>query len=225
MKQKTFIFGIGALGKLLFYHLQSEGHAPVAFVVDDAYCDCERYCDRPVVPYSRALDIFPAADYAAYVAIGYSGMNIVRQDVSRRLLRAGYSLPNYIHPSVIAAIDLSRDMGVGNLIFLQTNLDAYTQIGDGNIFYPDTMIGHDVKLGSYNFFSGRSSLAGDLIVGDRCFFGLNCTVKNGVRIADRCLIGAAAYVARDLESGSVLVPPRSVLLESDSEELIKKVMK
>lgn len=224
MKQKSFIFGIGALGKLLFYHLQRAEDAPVAFVVDDAYCDRQQYCNRPVVPYSKALDIFPAADHVAYVAIGYCGMNGVREEVICRLLSEGYRLPNYIHPAAIMEIDPNKDMGVGNLIFLQTNVDAYTQIGNGNIFYPSTMIGHDVKLGNYNFFSGRSSLAGDIIVGDRCFFGLNCTVKNGVRLEDRCLIGAAAYVAKSLKSGSVLVPSRSVLLDSDSEEIIKKVM-
>lgn len=221
MKKEVFIFGIGALGKLLFAYLQDEGITPAAFVVDDPYCHGEKYFDIPVVPYSKMSELLPAEEYAAYVAVGYGRMNAVRRDVSCRLLRAGYDLPNYIHPS---AIDLSVDKGVGNLIFPGTILDAYARIGDGNIFYPCTTVAHDAELGSYNFFAPRAALAGDVTVGDRCFLGLNCSVKNGVRIGDRCLIGASAYAAHDLEAGSVLVPSRSVLLEADSEEMIKKVM-
>lgn len=221
MKKKTFIFGIGPLGKLLLYYLRREGRTPAAFVIDDAYCDREAYCDIPVVPYSKILEDLPAEEYAAYVAIGYGGMNAARRDVSRRLLQAGYSLPNYIHP---AAIDFTENMGVGNLIFPGTILDAYTEIGDGNIFYPGSMIAHDVKLGNYYFFAPRAVLAGGIMVGDQCFFGLNCSVKNGIRIEDRCLLGASAYAAHDLKKGSVLVPAQSILLGSDSEATIKKVM-
>jgi len=50
LKRKTFIFGAAALGKVLFYYLKDEGHAPDAFVVDDAYCDCGQFCNVPVVP-------------------------------------------------------------------------------------------------------------------------------------------------------------------------------
>lgn len=221
MYQKTFIFGITALGKILFYHLRNEGHPPDAFVLDDAFCDCSAFSGMPVIPYSQTAKYLPPEDYAAYVAIGYTGMNAARKAVSRRLVSAGYCLPNYIHPSVI---NYSAEMGMGNLIFPGVILDVDTRIGDGNIFYPGAMISHDVKLGSYNFFAPRAALAGDITAGDRCFFGLNCSVRNNVRIGDCCLLGASAYAAHDLKRGSVLVPSRSVLLEKDSEEMIKKVM-
>ena len=209
---------------MLFYHLKNEGNTPEAFVLDDIYCNCDRFCGIPLVPYSRISELFPAADYEAYVAIGYSEMNEVRKNITERLLSDGYSLPNYIHPSVI---NDSAIIGIGNLIFAGSIIDLHTQIGNGNIFYPGVMVSHDVKIGNYNFFASRSVLAGNIIIKNQCFFGLNCSVKNGIKIGDSCLAGASAYVSRNLKDGDVLLPPKSILLEKEngSKEMIKLVMR
>lgn len=222
--KKTFIFGCSSLGEMLFYHLKNEGHMPEAFVLDDAYCNCDQFCGIPLIPYSKISKLLPAVDYEAYVAIGYSEMNEVRKNVTERLLAGGYSLPNYIHPSVI---NDSTAIGTGNLIFAGSIIDLYTEIGNSNIFYPGVMVSHDVKIGDYNFFASRSVLAGNIIIENQCFLGLNCSVKNSVKIGNNCLVGASAYVSRNLKDNSVLLPPKSVLLEKEngSKEMIKLVMK
>ena len=222
MADKTFIFGAGALAKVLLCYLQQEGKAPEGFVVDDAWCREESFCGLPLVPFSRVRETFPPAEYGAYVAVGYGKMNAGRRDAFLRLRELGYRMPNYLHASVLNAC---ASMGEGNLVFPGVILDAGSEIGDGNVFYPAALLAHDSWIGSFNFFAPRSALAGDITVGDRCFFGLNCSVKNGLRIGDRCLIGAGAYAAANLPEGSVLAAPRSVLLEKDSETIIEKVMK
>lgn len=221
MCRKSFIFGASTLARVLFSYLREEGAAPEAFVLDDAYCNGGQFCGVPVVPYSQLSELLPPKEYAAYVAVGYTSMNSVREDVCKRLLSSGYDLPNYIHPSVI---NYSAEMGAGNLLFPGIILDIATRLGNGNIFYPGVMIAHDVKIGDYNFFAPRAALAGEIIVGSRNFFGLNCSVKNGVKISDCCLLGASSYTNRDLEAGSALAAPQSILLETNSTETINKVI-
>ena len=220
--KKSFIFGCTSLGRVLFHYLSKEGRAPNAFVVDDAYRKADSFFGLPLIPSSALREACPPEEYEAYVAIGYTNMNAVREKTMRGLRSEGYELPNFIHSSVIREFE---SIGVGNLVFPGVILDAFTQLGDGNVLYPGGMVSHDTIIGSYNFFAPRAALAGDVAVGNRCFFGLNCTVKNEVRIEDRCLIGAGAYVNRSLAPGSVLVPPRSVLLDRDSEEAIRGVIR
>lgn len=215
--KKKLIFGCSALARRLFHYLKNEGYTTTAFVVDDNYCDKGQYCGIPLVPYSQMEELFPGTEHETYVAIGYTDMNAGRKKVMERLLTLGYTLPNYVHRSVICD---GVTMGVGNLLFPGAVLDMDVQIGDGNIFFPGALISHDTQVGSYNFFAPRAALAGDIIVGNQNFFGINCSVKNRVRIGDHCLIGAAAYAAGDLKDGSVLVPPRSTLLEKDSRDVI-----
>lgn len=220
MMKGKLIFGCSALAHRLLYNLKNEGDTTTAFVVDDSYCDQDQFCGIPVVPYSKMEKLFPKTEYEVYVAIGYTGMNAGRKEVMERLFTLGYSLPNYVHRSVICD---GVTMGVGNLLFHGSILDMDVQIGNGNIFYPGALISHDTQVGSYNFFAPRAALAGSITVGNQNFFGLNCSVKNGVRIGDYCLIGASAYAASDLKDGSVLVPSRSALLEADSGDIIKLV--
>lgn len=219
--KKNLIFGCSALGRRLFHNLKNEGHTTAAFVVDDNYCHQEQFYGLPLVPYSKMEKLFPPAEYEVYVAIGYTDMNAGRKKVMERLLERGYSLPNYIHPSVI------RDgvtMGLGNLIFAGSILDMDAKIGDGNMLFQGVIISHDTKIGSYNYFSPSVALAGDITAGNQNFFGLNCSVKNGVRIGDCCLIGSSAYVSRDLKDGRVLLPAKSILVRADSRDIISWVI-
>lgn len=219
--EKKLIFGCSTMARRLFQNLKNDGCSVAAFVVDDAYCRQDQFCGLPLVPYSRMEKLFPPADYEAYVTIGYTDMNARRKEVTERLLALGYSLPNYVHSSVICD---QVTMGMGNLFFPGSILDMDVKIGDGNIFVQGSFIAHDVSIGNYNFLSARVALAGDITVGNQNFFGLNCSVRNGVRIGDRCLMGASAYVARDLRDGRVLLPAKSILVRADSRDIINWVM-
>lgn len=220
MKEKL-IFGCSAMARRLFYNLKIEGYTTVAFIVDDNYWQQDQFCGLPLVPYSKMEKLFPPTEYEIFVTIGYTDMNSHRKQAIERMLELGYSLPNYIHPSVICD---GVTFGVGNLLFPGSILDMDIQIGDGNIFIQGGFIAHDSKIGNYNFISGRVAIAGDVTVGNQNFLGLNCTVKNGVKIGDCCLVGASAYVTKDLKDGAVLIPSKSVLVRADSRDLISWVM-
>lgn len=218
--KKKLIFGCSALARRLFQNLKSEGYTTDAFVVDDNYCNQDQFCDVPLIPYSKMEELFPVTEYEAYVTIGYTGMNSKRKDVIERLLALGYSLPNYIHHSVICD---SVTMGSGNLFFPGSIMEDI-KIGNGNIFLTGVLISHDAKIGSYNFFASRTTFSGNISTGNQNFFGLNCSIKDGVKIGNRCFIGASAYVSQNLKDGNVLVPARSMLLEKDSSDIIRSMV-
>lgn len=215
---RNFIFGCTSLARRLFYSLKNDGYITDAFVVDDDYCNQDQFCSIPIVPYSKISQLFPATEYEAYIAIGYTDMNARRKEIMERLLIVGYSLPNYVHHSVICD---GVSMGFGNLIFPGTVLDMDVKIGNGNILFPGVLISHDTKINNYNFFAPRATLAGDVTVGSQSFFGLNCSIRNGIKVGDACFIGASAYAAHDLKDRSVLVPPRSTFLEKDSYDVMR----
>lgn len=215
---RNFIFGCTSLARRLFYSLKNDGYITDAFVVDDKYCDQDQFCGISLAPYSKVEKLFPATEYDAYVAVGYTSMNAVRKEVIERLLALGYSLPNYIHRSAICE---NVTIGKGNLLFPGSFFDLDIQIGDGNVFFPGVLISHDAKINNYNFFAPRATLAGGITVGSQNFFGLNCSVGNGIKIGDSCFIGASAYAAHDLNDRDVLVPPRSTLMEKDSYDVMR----
>lgn len=204
--KKTIIFGIGLLAENMYEYLTNDDRYEVAgFTVNREYMTDSHFMGKAVVPFENITEIWSTDEYKVLVAIGYTKMNRIREQMVMQVKSKGYEIADYIHPT---ATILTDDIGEGNIILELVSICPAVKIGSGNLMYPNVKIAHNVKIGNFNHFSG-CMIGGTAVIGNFCFFGMNCTVKNGVHISDFTLVGATSYVANDSHENDVFMPPRT----------------
>ena len=171
--------------------------------------DSDSFKGIPIYPFEDIEKYITVTEHEFIVCVGYTQMNNIRKKIYSEIKKKGYGITGYIHSS---ATVLSKNIGVGTLIFEKAVIGRNVSLGEGNIIYPCALIAHHTVVGDYNFFAISSSVAGNVIVGNNCFIGNNASTKNGITIADYTLVGAGSYIAEDTQSYGVYVPPKSVLL-------------
>lgn len=218
MNTKIIIFGATETEQRFRYYIENQTDDKVsAFCVDAAYKKTELFHDCPVVTYEEVEKIYSPQDYQFLIGIGYKNMNDVRKEKFYAVKQKGYSLYNFIHKD--AFVDPSVELGEGNIILAGCLLDYHTTLGNGNIVELGTRIPHECKIGDFNYFASSCSLGGKVHVENNCFFGINTTIRSAATIKQYTLIGAGAYVDRNTEPFSVIVPPRSISLSRSSREM------
>lgn len=209
--KKAIIFGTEQYSEMLLSLLNKDSiYKVAAFTVDRKYIKCDTFLDLPVVPFEDIEEVYNPDEYGIFVCIGYTNMNLVREEKVKRAMEMGYEILDYVHPTAIVQ---AKKMGIGNIVMEGAIIGQGCEIGDGNIFWPMSHVAHHTKVGNYNFFTISCAIAGNINIHDYCVFGNNCTVKNGVDIANFTLIGAGAYISKSTEEKGVYVPPRSYKLE------------
>ena len=205
------------LSELMYYYLtHDDRYEPVAFSVDDEYCNTNEFMGLPVVKSSDLNKTYPPETYGIILTIGYSSMNNNRKDKFNALKSKGYDMLTYCHPS---SVILTDNIGEGCLILENCTIGAYCELGRSNILFSSTTIAHHSKTGDFNFFAPESAIAGEADIKDNCFFGINCTVKNSVTISAYTLVGAGVYISKNTEEYGVYVPERAIKLSKTSLEI------
>ena len=216
--KKILIFGTSDFAEVVFETISQDNPEIeiLGFVLDDAFCNEENFCDKPVYKYSSLKNKFSPAEIGILVCIGYGKMNKNREEIFHRLQKDGWKIADYISKKAVVR---TENLGVGNIILDDADIGIKCKIGDGNIFYPGALFAHHSDAGNFNFFAIRSSVAGKVKVGNCCFFGNNCCTKDNINIADETLIGAGCYVSTDTEFGGVYVPNKMIKLDKSSLEI------
>ena len=214
--KKVVVFGTTDFAEVLSYWLEKDDRYEIAaYTLHQKYLSAAEKTFRgyPLVAFETLSQVYPPSTYELFLCIGYKQMNQHRRDIWEQAKKMGYRIASYQHPSSIVE---AQELGEGNIFMEGTILGAYTQVGKGNVFYPAAHIAHHTKIGNFNFFAVSCAVAGHVQVGDFCFVGNNSTIRNGIQLQDYTLVGAGSYLAHDSPSHSVIVPPKSVLLDKDS---------
>lgn len=97
MKQQIVIFGTGELAEVAdFYFTYDSNYEVVGFTVDEAYLENTVFRGRPVVPFERISDAFPADKFGLFVAVGYSKLNAARAEKVAIAHGKSYKLVSYL---------------------------------------------------------------------------------------------------------------------------------
>jgi sugar O-acyltransferase (sialic acid O-acetyltransferase NeuD family) len=218
MKTKLLIFGTGDFAQLANYYFLKEGiYEVVAFVVHRQYLVNNFFEDKPVVAFENLAATHPPAGYTMFIAIGYNGMNAVREKVYHQAREMGYMLANYISPQCTYLSSFKP--GDNCFIFEDNTIQPFVKIGSNVIIWSGNHIGHHSQIESHNFITSHVVISGRCIVKSNCFLGVNATVVNNVTIANNCVIGAGAVITSDTEAGGVYVPPKIIKLGKKSSEI------
>jgi sugar O-acyltransferase (sialic acid O-acetyltransferase NeuD family) len=193
---------------------------PVACSVDAEHLDAAAEIGLPVVDLNALADSLPPADHELLVCVGYRKVNKAREELTGRMLAAGYRLATLRHPA--AWISHDARVGAGCIVFPRAVVEPYASIGNSSILWSGSLVAHDSRIGAFGFLAPNATVAGNVTLGERAFIGANATVRDGVTVGGDCVVGAGAIVKHDLRDGTVLPAaqtPAGQRLSSDYESL------
>lgn len=216
--KKIIIIGNTNNAKLARYYFDHDSpYEVVGFSVDKAYINEPEYCGLKVYPFEELLQSHPPDQYDAFVGIGYSKMNTIREAKYHALKGMGYHLPNYIssHCTYLS----HEGIGDNNLILEDNTIQPFVKIGSNNVLWSGNHIGHDVTIGDHNFITSHVVISGFTKIGNNCFLGVNSTFRDDIVIANSTLVAAGAIIMKDTQEGDVHLPARSTLFGKKSHEI------
>src|SRR3974377_1441639 len=140
MRRKLIIYGNGLYARIILQYIAREGILElVAFTADSQFIKEDTFCGLPVVPFETVDRVYPPAEFAMLVVIGFSRMRN-REIMFQKAKRKGYGLENHISSKAMHYGDLK--MGENNIIGDGVCLGPFVRIGDNNYISSNTYIGH-----------------------------------------------------------------------------------
>lgn len=214
------VFGAGQRAREIRFLLKEELNIDTDyFAVDEKYKNEDMIDSCRVITTKELFDSFSPEKTKVYLGVGMPRMNRLRERLYQTFSANGFHFETFI--SKYANV-YTKDIGEGTTVFAGVNIGPGVEIGLCNHFEMGVTVSHDCKIGDFNFFAPGCTLCGDIHIGTGSFIGANSTVRNSVSISDYVLIGAGAYVDRNIESGRVVVPSRSIqLTDKDSEYFMR----
>lgn len=209
--KKLVIIGNTTNARLAHYYFSEDSdYEVVAFAVNGKYIQEELFCGLPVVPLEELSTSYPPQEFDAFVAVGYTRMNKIREDLYNEVKERGYSLPNYVSSHCVFLT--KEPMGDNNLILESNVIQPFVKIGSNNVFWSGNHIGHDAVIKNHVFIASHVVVAGSVYIGDNCFLGVNSAIRDGIKILESTLVGAGATIRKSTEKDSVWVPPPAIRL-------------
>jgi sugar O-acyltransferase (sialic acid O-acetyltransferase NeuD family) len=201
--KKIVLFGIGDFARVASVYLAKDSpHEVAAFTVHDAYRTTSELLGKPVVPFEQLTELYPPANFALFVAMGFSRLNKPRAEIYEAARAKGYELITYVNSR--AAVWGEHEIGANCFVFEQNVIQPFVKIGNNVILWSGNHVGHDAVIGDHCFIASHVVISGNARIGPNCFLGVNATIRDGVTIGAESIIGAGALVLKD-------VPPQSVV--------------
>lgn len=216
--KKIIIIGNTSNAKLAHYYFKNDSkYEVVAFSVHQKYINNRSFCNLPVVALEDLIDLYPPNKFSAFVAVGYTNMNKLREELYLEMKKKGYELPNYI--SSKCSFLSQEKIGDNNLILEDNTIQPFVKIGSNNVFWSGNHIGHDVLIQDHCFITSHVVISGFTTIENNCFLGVNSTFRDDIVIKKYSLIGAGATIMRSTDKEGVYLAPRPVQIDKKSTEL------
>jgi sugar O-acyltransferase (sialic acid O-acetyltransferase NeuD family) len=215
---RLVIFGTGDIARLAhFYFTRDSEHEVVAFTVDAEYRHGDRFAGLPLVDAAAVTTLYPPAQYAMFVAIGYTQMNRARAAKYEQMKASGYTLMSYVSSRCSY---LSESLPGDNCFILEDNtIQPFVTIGNDVVLWSGNHVGHDAVIEDHCFITSHVVISGHAKVRPYCFIGVNATIRNAIEIAPATLIGAGAVIMKGTKPKGVYLPQRAELFSKTSDQI------
>lgn len=212
------IVGNGSQARLAKYYFEKDTELSIsAFAVDKEFHDTDFFDGSPQITINEMTEKFPPRKNLAFVAVGYSEMNKVREDLCNRVIELGYELATYVSPRCTLLSE--EPIGYNCLILEDNTIQPGAKIGNNVTLWSGNHIGHDSIVGNNCFITSHVVISGFTKINNNSFIGVNATLRDGINIGAFSLIGAGSVVMGDTDSYSVILPPKSTKLDKKSTDL------
>jgi len=198
----VIVYGASGHARVLIDLMRLSGEFFPVAAIDDGISDAE-VLGVPVVGNSSLLSQLRSEGIErAALGIGSVTNHRARAKLYDRLVAAGFTIPNLIHPR--AMVEPSVMMGVGNQIFAGAVVGSAAKLGHNTIINSGTIVSHDCVIASHTHLSPGAILAGGVEVGENTLVGMGVTVYLGVRIGSNVVISNGSHIMKDVPDGSVV---------------------
>ena len=215
---KLIIVGTGPFAQVARdYFDQLTDFEVVGFACHRQYRESESMYGLPLYELEVLPENHPPRDCQAFVAIGYSKMNKIRQSVYEEILGMGYHCPTFDHPNV--SIWSSTQLGNNVFIFEDNTIQPYTKIGNNTMMWSGNHLGHHSTLGDHCFISSHVVISGSCAIGNNVFVGVNATFHDGLTIGAESLIGAGTLITKNTNPKEVYINSHTKPFPKNSEKI------
>ena len=218
--KKVVIFGIGAFAEIAYYYLKNDSeYEIVGFSANKKFISQANFCGLPVIPFEEIEKKFPPKEYDMFIAIVYTNVNKIREQIYNEAKTKGYNLINYVNSKAIIWDGIK--MGDNCFILENVVIQPFVTIGNNVIIWSGNHIGHHSKIADHCFITSHVVISGNVEIGSNCFLGVNSTIRDGITIAPECVIGAGSVILKDTKQKQVFSTNSTFLLSKNSDELTK----
>lgn len=220
-KNKLVIFGIGKISDVVYSNLKTRSDYEIqAFVCDPQYLPADKKNHGlPVVSTEEASKLYPPKEYAAFVAVGYQGLNSLRTEKFHQLKKMGYTLPSFIDPEYTYS-QISK-MGENCFVMGGSVLQYGLSMGDNNFIWGGSILGHHSTIGHHNWITSACNISGCVSIGDSNFFAINSTISDNVKIGSGNFFGANSLITKTVENDQVYIVKSTEIMKMSAQKFCK----
>lgn len=212
MMKKIIIFGLGQIAEIAHFYFKYDSNLTVsAFTVNNTYIDRNDFCNLPIVPFEDIEEHYSPDNYDLFIAIGYTKVNKVRENIFHQAKEKGYHLVSYVSSKATVWPDLN--IGENCLILEDNTIQPFVKIGDNVTLWSGNHIGHHSVIGSHCFVSSHVVISGGVTIGKNSFLGVNSTTNNHIHIGENCIVGSGAVVTKSIENNGIYIGNPAKLLK------------
>jgi len=212
---RSVIIGAGTYGEVYLAYLQEEGIDVVGFLDDDPRFVGKSISGIPVLGgVSRLYDLKETENVeAVYCPLGNNKLRVKFLSTAKDL---GYSIPNYIHPSVCISPNVT--IGEGVYILLGARIMPHTVIKNYVMISMGVLLAHHNVLEEGVFLSTGCNFGASIHAHKYAYCGIGSTIMTGLHeLGEDCLIGAGAVVIKDVPDRAVMAGVPAKLLRIKDE--------
>lgn len=217
MKKRIVLVGNAITADIFHAYLEADSrYEVVAATVDDAYVDGGDLKGLELVPFSTLSSRFKPGDVNFLMAMGYSGINLYREQKFHQIRSMGYAVESYVHPD--AKIYTSNPLGEGSIVLGGAVIEPHAMVGTNAFIWCNATLAHHSRIGDHCWISSGAVVSGHAEVKKNSFIGVNATLVNKVTVGERCVVGAGALITKDTTPSSVHLMRSAEVLRFKSEE-------
>ena len=200
---RVVLLGGGGHAKMCIDILRQMSGFEIIGILDAKY-PCEPVLGVPFIADDSDEDLARLRKQAPFAvnAVGAVRNHADRQGHYARLKKAGFFIPNLIHPKAI--VEPSVVLGEGNQIMAGAVVGSAARIGNNSIVNSGAVVSHDCSIGDNVHLAPGAILAGGVRVGSGTLVGMGVTVYLGVRIGQGVTINNGLDVHADVHDHAVV---------------------
>ncbi|NLK95368.1 MAG: sialic acid O-acetyltransferase [Clostridiales bacterium] len=182
------IIGAGGHGKVVAEAAELENKYDKISFLDDNN-DVKNVFDFKVIGKINEYGKFANEYKYAFVAIGN---NEKRLKLINKLMKAGYSVPNVIHPK--SYVSKYSSVGLGTVILSGAVVNVNSKVGVGCILNINSTIDHDCNIGNGVHISSGAVIRSMVNIQDLSVIGPGACITSGKVISKNSLIDAGTVI-------------------------------
>tara|TARA_X000000950_G_C13742520_1_gene589172 strand:- start:305 stop:967 length:663 start_codon:yes stop_codon:yes gene_type:complete len=215
---KLIIYGNGRIARIIYQYVKNQFEV-VSFTVQDDLLSQATLEGLPIRPFENIEHELTPADHAMLIAVGYVQMNGIRRQKYEEAKAKGYTLANYVHPSVHRHDDVS--IGEGNMILDQVSIQPGARLGNNNFIWSNVVIAHGCTIEDDCWVTSGVTIAGDTTIKSGGFLGVNSTIGHNLTLGEQNFIGANALVTKSTGPNEAYIAPGAEKIRLDSHRFLK----